>query len=161
MPLITMDARLKHSFSCMVVGPSFSGKTEFVKRLLKNASEMIDQPPRKIIWFYGEYQPCYAAMTRSFPNIEFHENLPADFNDLTDPSRPVLLVIDDLMDVAGDDKRVAALFTKGCHHRNASVIYITQNLFRRGKESRTISLNTQYYALFKNCRDKEEVRARI
>lgn len=152
-----MDTLLKHSFSCMVVGPSFSGKTQFVKRLLENASKMINPPPKKIVWFYSEYQPCYTNMRRSIPNIEFHENLPSDFNDFTSAERPTLFVIDDLMDVAAGDKRVSALFTKGCHHRNVSVIYITQNLFHRGKESRTISLNTQYYCLFKNCRDKLQI----
>ena len=124
---------------------------------LKNASFMIDKPPEKIIWFYSEFQPGYVEMTKTIPNIEFYENLSPSFDELLSPERRTFLVINDLMDVAGDDKPVAALFTKTCHHKNASVVYISQNLYHRGKEARTISLNTQYYCLFKNCRDKLQI----
>ena len=51
-----MDVRLKHPMSMCIVGPGFSGKTVFVKKLLSNAMAMIDPPPQKIVWFYGEYQ---------------------------------------------------------------------------------------------------------
>ena len=36
---------------------------------------------------------------------------------------------------------VTKLFTKKSHHCNTSVIYLVQNVFPKGKESRTISLN--------------------
>ena len=48
-------------------------------------------------------------------------------------------------------------FTRKAHHRNTSVIYITQNLFERAKQYRTISLNAHYLVLFKNPRDKSQV----
>ena len=152
-----MDVRLKHSFTCMVAGPSCVGKTEFVKKLLYNANYMIDKPPHKIVWFYSEYQPSYVEMMKSIPNIEFHENLPSEFKSFTSKERPTLFVIDDLMDVVCDDKRVAALFTKNCHLDNVSLIYISQNVFQCGKQSRTISLNTQYYCLFRNNRDRLQI----
>ena len=152
-----MDVRFKHSFTCMVAGPSFVGKTVFVKKLLSNVNYMVDKPPHKIVWFYSEYQPSYVEMVKTIPNIEFHENLPSDFKSFTSSERPTLFVIDDLMDVVCDDKRVAALFTKGSHHNNVSIIYITQNIFQPGKQSRTISLNTQYYCLFRNNRDRLQI----
>ena len=40
---------------------------------------------------------------------------------------------------------------------NTSVIYLVQNLFPKGKESRTISINAQYMVLFKNPRDNTQV----
>jgi hypothetical protein len=48
----------------------------------------------------------------------------------------------------------ASLFTKKSHHRNISVMYIEQNLFHKGKNHRTISLNAHYMVLFKNPRDE-------
>ena len=152
-----MDVRLKHPMSMCIVGPSFSGKTVFVKKLLNNAMAMIDPPPQKIVWFYGEYQDEYTAMRNTIPNIEFYENLPSDFYQFTEKTRPTLFVIDDLMDAASNDKKVSSLFYKGSHHHNASILYISQNLYQKGRESRTISLNTQYYCLFKNCRDKIQI----
>ena len=57
------------------------------------------------------------------------------------------MVLDDLM--AESDERVTNLFTKKSHHCNTSVIYLVQNLFPKNKESRSISLNSQYIVVFK------------
>ena len=35
------------------------------------------------------------------------------------------------------DQMVASLFTKKCHHKNISVMYIVQNLFHRGKHHKS------------------------
>ena len=53
------------------------------------------------------------------------------------------MVLNDLMTQSDKDKRIADLSTKGSHHRNLSVIYIVQNIFRQVKEMRNISLNAQ------------------
>ena len=49
------------------------------------------------------------------------------------------------------------LFTKRCHHRNLSVIFILQNIFHRGKELRDMSLNSHYLVVFKSPRDSSQV----
>jgi len=48
------------------------------------------------------------------------------------------------------------LFKKGRHHRNISVILITQNLFHQGRFCRDISLNAKYSVALKNVRDKSQ-----
>jgi len=45
------------------------------------------------------------------------------------------------------------MFTKISHHRNVSVVYLTQNVFDKNKYARTISLNAHYLVLIKNPRD--------
>jgi hypothetical protein len=68
---------------------------------------------------------------------------------------PRLFILDDLLkDVYS--RQVCDLFTKGSHHRNISVILITQNLFHRGRYCRDISLNATYLVLLKNVRDKTQ-----
>ena len=59
-----------------------------------------------------------------------------------------ILVFDDLMTEAKCDQRIADLFTKGSHHRNISVVYLTQNLFPQGKACGDIILNIQYTAVW-------------
>ena len=49
------------------------------------------------------------------------------------------------------------LFTKGCHHRNLSVIFILQSMFHRGKELRDMSLSSHYLVVFKSPRDSSQV----
>ena len=49
------------------------------------------------------------------------------------------------------------LFTQGCHHKNVSLIVISQNIFQPGKHSRTVALNTWYLVLFQNNRDLSQI----
>ena len=55
------------------------------------------------------------------------------------------------------DERVTKLFTKKSHHCSMSVIYLVQNVFPKGKETRTISIYVQYMVPFKNHRDNTQV----
>ncbi|GFW07461.1 uncharacterized protein TNCV_3915941 [Trichonephila clavipes] len=48
---------------------------------------------------------------------------------------------------------ISQMFTVGSHHKKYSIILITQNLFRRVKSMRDISLNSHYIVLFRNYRD--------
>lgn len=50
------------------------------------------------------------------------------------------------------------LFTKGSHHKNLSVIFITQNVFHQGRGQRDISLNSNYIVIFKNPRDRAQIQ---
>ena len=101
---------------------------------------MIEPPPVEIWYCYGEFQPLFGR----YPAIKFHECLP-DITKL-DGRKPILLIIDDLMSETND--AVSNLFTKGSHHRNVSVLYLTQNLFHKNKHMRTTSLNSHYIVLF-------------
>ena len=49
------------------------------------------------------------------------------------------------------------LFTKGSHHRNISVLLLTQNFFHQGTHCRDISLNAKYLVLLENVRDKNQI----
>jgi GTPase SAR1 family protein len=140
-----MDVRLKHPFTCTVAGPSSSGKTWFVFRLIKHVDRLIVSAPEKILYCYGEFQPSFSE----FPEVEFHEGLPEVSR--FDGQHRVLLIIDDLMNET--DQNVCNLFTKLSHHRNVSVVFITQNLYHRNRFVRTMNLNTHYIVLFKNPRD--------
>lgn len=144
-----MDVRLKHPFTCTVAGPTSSGKTQFVFRLIRHVNELINPPPERILYCYGEFQSSFAE----FPQVEFHEGLP-DVGQFDGRFR-VLLIVDDLMNEA--DQNVCNIFTKLSHHRNMSVVFVTQNLFHRNRHVRTMNLNTHYLVLFKNPRDAGQV----
>ena len=87
----------------------------------------------------------------------FVEGVPSDLESMINPSERNLVVIDDLMQELSNDPRITSLFTKGCHHRNLSVIFILQNIFHRGKELRDMSLNCHYLVLFKSPRDSSQI----
>ena len=108
-------------------------------------------PPEHFIWCYDKFPPDVDAIDKE---IKFVDSLP-DVDGLLDDSKHALIVIEDLM--LETDRSVSKLFTKGTHHRNVSVIYVSQNLFVKNKENRTISLNTHYFVLFKNPRDASQI----
>jgi hypothetical protein len=51
---------------------------------------------------------------------------------------------------------VCDIFTKDSHHRNLSVILITQNFFHQAPHCRDISLNAKYLIALKNVRDRKQ-----
>ena len=152
-----MNPTWKHPFPALVAGPTCCGKSQFVKRLLESGEDMIDGAPENIIWCYGIYQPAYDEMLTSIPNITFVEGVPSDLDFMIDPNIRNLVVLDDMMQELSNEKKITNLFTKRCHHRNLSVIFIVQNLFHRGKELRDMSLNCHYLVLFKYPRDSSQV----
>ena len=91
------DTRWKHPFTCIVAGPTGCGKRTFVTRLLSHASVMIDPPPEKITWCYGEWQEAYA--TTNLTHVRFEEGLPTA--DTFEATTRNLIVIDDLMNGNG------------------------------------------------------------
>jgi len=150
------DIRFKHPFTCIVSGPSGSGKSSFTLRLLQHLDALCTEPNFSggIIWFYSEKSPVPRdKLTSLHKNVSFHEGVPQYFGD--DHGRPCLIILDDLLNEVYS-KNVCDLFTKGSHHRNVSVILITQNLFHQGRFCRDISLNAKYSVALKNVRDKSQ-----
>ena len=139
-----MDQSLRHPFSFIVSGPSGCGKTQFTLKFIEHLEHMVVPQIEKVMWCFGIYQDIFD----SYPKIQFQEGLP-DLNVFEGKER-TLLVLDDLM--SETDERVTKVFTKISHHRNVSVLYLTQILFYKGKHTRTISLNAHYLVLFKNDR---------
>lgn len=136
----------------MVVGPSRAGKSTFCIQLLANCQQMFDHPPKRMLWYHGCSQPeLHATLRRMDVRVcEGLDDLELQAHDL--------VVIDDLLDEAGASRELRHLFTREAHHKPCFVILISQNLFFKGKEWRTISLNSTYIALFNNPRDTSAVQ---
>ena len=146
---------IRHLSSVIVAAPSGSGKTVLVERLLQE-KKVFQSPPKKIVYAYDRWQPRFDRMKRD--GIQFYQGIP-DTDQLSQwfPKGGVL-VLDDLMAEGGQDKRVLDLFTKDSHHRNITVLFLTQDLFPPGKFAKTINRNAHYIIAFKNPRDKTGIR---
>ena len=151
--------QLHHPFTAIVAGMTGSGKTVWVQKLLEHASQVVRPPPQRIVWSYSQWQPAYDQMLNTVNAIEFVKGIPHGLDEdwFFDPKINNVIVIDDQMAEISNDKRILDLFTKGSHHRNLSVIFLSQNVYFQGKIMRTLSLNASYLVLFKNPRDKLQI----
>ena len=126
------DFRFKHPFTCIIRGHSSSGKSSFCIKFLQNLESLSTEPKfgGGILWYHGEKNAVPSVgVGRS---IKFH-GVPENFTNVE--SKPCLIILDDLLNEVYS-KDVCQLFTKGSHHRNISVILITQNLFHQGNYCR-------------------------
>ena len=146
------DLKLQHPFCMMVAGPTMCGKTRWVQNMIENNQDIIQPCPTRIIWSYKCWQPAYESVAKQ-NDVRFVRGI----NDkmINGSQQPTLLIIDDQM--SDVDDRVVDWFTRGCHHDNVSLVYITQNLFFQDKRFRTASLNCHYLVLFKNPRDTTQI----
>ena len=110
---------------------------------------MVSPSIERIVWCYSIYQDIFDDQKY----IEFHGGIPSET--LFDGQRKTLLILDDLMSQVDD--RVENIFTKLSHHKSVSVLFLTQNLFFKSKQARTISLNSHYIVIFKNARDAMQI----
>ncbi len=126
-----------------VVGPSKSGKSTFINKLLQ--SDIIFPQPEHYFYFYGQIIPKdklnHVIYKQGLPNVD------------SIPSQSVV-VLDDLMHEVGKNDSMLNLFTRVAHHRQCFIIYVTQNLFHQSKNCRSMNLNVHYLVLFKNVRDR-------
>ena len=144
-----MDFRLRTDRVCCVSGPSQAGKTEFVLNLLDRRHELFRKPMGHILWCYGIHNAKLNNLLQS-KGYKTLRGLPKE-SDILPHS---VCVLDDLLSESENSKEVTNMCTRAAHHKPCFVIIISQNLFPGGKEARTRSLNTHYYVIFKNPRDK-------
>lgn len=146
-----MTLQWHHPFAAMLSGCSGAGKTSFTKRFLRERDSICDTHFDRIILYYSEWQSAY---TSDFESVEFREGLP-QLKDFDDTNKKKLIIMDDLMRESSSSGAVVDIFTRGSHHKNLSVLFLTQNLFFKGL--RDISLNSSYLVIFKNPRDRSQI----
>jgi ABC-type dipeptide/oligopeptide/nickel transport system ATPase component len=150
------DLKFKHPFTSIISGPKGSGKSTFCIRLLQNLKLLCPEQEFNggIFWCFGERTAFPDRELSELNNtIRVHKGVTENFENKN--GKPCLIILDDLLYVAYC-KVLCNLFTKGSHHRNISVILITQNLFHKANYCRDISLNAKYSVLLKDVWDNQQ-----
>lgn len=149
----TVTIQFEAPFTAMLVGPTGSGKTHFVFKLLEALQTVCTEPPERVVYCYGAWQKRFEEVG---DEISFHAGL-IDVEDIPNDGRHTVMVIDDLMTELSKSKEAVNFFTKHSHHRKITCIFIVQKLYGSTPELRTISANTHHMFLFKNPRDASSV----
>jgi hypothetical protein len=140
-------------------GATQAGKTTFVLRLIDHADVMFTNPPKRILYAYGAWQPAYDQIVKTTP-ITMHEGVPdrSTLEEFSFDKAPTLLIMDDLLADIVNNSEVHHYVTVMSHHNNMTIIMLMQNIFPKGTYARTISLNCHYMVLFRNKRDRNQVK---
>ena len=149
------DIRLKENFKIFISGPSRSGKTVFVKDLIQNIDIFCKKTPTLITLIYKVYQPIYYEMGLDHL-VEDGPNLKQRLLNIS-KGQPMLIIFDDMIN-SNSLHEVANMFVVDGRHNNLSMIFISQKLFVNGENFRQISQNSDYYVIFKNPRNCQEIR---
>jgi hypothetical protein len=116
--------------------------------------KLIEPFPERITYFYGSaWQTGIFDMLQTKHKVHFVRGFDETIINETDPSKPSLVICDDLILEMKDSEAAANLFMRGSHHLNMSIILIEQNLFPKGRQSVSMKTNTQYLVLFKSPAD--------
>ena len=112
---------------------------------------MCTQPPIEIVYCYGAWQEEFDKWREE---VTFHEGFLDPGTIVPADGQPRWMIVDDLLEEVTGKESLNNSFTKH-NHRNLSVFFLTQNVYRKG--TRIVSLNTHYMFLFINPRDKQMV----
>ena len=136
------DTCLVWPYSLLLCGSTGCGKTTWIIDLLKHHEELCSHTPKKLIWIKIWF-PCQCEFINGFP-----EDLLSHLEQTSDHGS--LCIFDDVMNEVSSNSMVSKLFTRGRSYLGCSLVSMLQNIFPKGTQSRTISINAQYQVLFRN-----------
>lgn len=141
------DLKLHLPFGSVVAGPSSSGKSTFIKKLIAHSDEMIHPSPKSIAYFYGEYSDMVRELQQQPDDdkaIQIVAGVPTE-EQLKQLKKPALVILDDLLYSLDQPTYLADLFSKKAHHLNLGVIFVAQDIFDR--KIKVARQNAQYLVL--------------
>ena len=149
------DIRLKENFKLFINGPSRSGKTFFLKDFIQNMDIFCKSPPKITTLVYKVFQPIYLDLNVDYLRMDC-DNLKEKLLELA-RGESMLVIFDDLIN-SSSLPNIANLFVVDGRHSNLSMIFLSQKLFIKNDYFRQISQNSDYYMLFKNPRNSQEIQ---
>ena len=147
-------------FTAILSGPTSSGKTTVLFKILRHARQMFKDIPEHIYYCYGADQSLFDSMKKEIKNITFIDHLPSksEIDEIGMNGKHKVLILDDMLQTASQSPEVLELFTIHAHHKKSRFFFVVQNLLYQGKHFRTIGLNTHYFLLMKNPRDNRQLQ---
>ena len=140
--------KFRHPFTAICAGATSSGKSTFLCFLIRQRHKLITPVPERVIYSYKAYQPLFETLDAGVELVQGQ-------NYKLDKTIPTLLIIDDQF--AEKNEKLIDLFCVQSHHKNTSVILVSQSLYFDDKSYRIACKNAMYTILFKSPRDNRSV----
>jgi len=132
--------KFHHPGNMTIYGPSKSGKTRFLMRLIRFRRELFQFSPhagghefKKVYYFFGVWQEAFAEMQKEYGDyIVFYDGFPSgDISQLVKET-PALVILDDLENEVTSHDEAKNLLSKYSHHKDYYVCMVFQALFGKG-----------------------------
>lgn len=126
----------EHPCRIVLLGPSSSGKTTLVKRILSQRDKLFKPAPLDVNWFY-QVESAATNLKRDLPEVNFIKGMPNRDDifkrDASDP--PAIIVIDDMAareNGKEDIKTMESLFS-AVRHANVTIIILLHSIAKMAK----------------------------
>ncbi len=144
--------------SLLLNGPSFSGKSSLVCRILLHRDRLFSKKFQNIIYCYAETP---GVVGDTIDNIHLHHGLPTQevLDSWLDTygEAPWVLILDDMSIDFYNSDISAQLLSRLVHHHSCFLMVVSHSLFGGGRNARLASLNYHYFILTRNCRDTQQI----
>lgn len=151
------DLLIKSPFRMLVVGPTSSGKTTIVHRLLKHPKVLFGTNFDHIVYAVPKMTDTHHEfvnlLQQTVPNVTIHQGIP-NVEELSVMGGRKLLILDDLIQQVVNDNSMHSAFTMLSSHTNTNIILISQNYFTQGKFANSLIRNISDKILFNDRSDK-------
>ena len=146
-----------------VIGPSQSGKTETVIKLLLNEKKTLCRPVGKVYYFYEFYQDAYNKLKNYFGSrIEFrHPFQGAHFFDEVESGqteRPIWVILDDQDRKLFNNLEMRDVICAHLHHKNINLVIMSHSFVSERKCYREIRNLANYYIIFDNFKFRNNIK---
>ena len=129
---MSFDIRFRQPSNILISGPSQSGKSNFIYKLLLYKNQLINPIPKTIIYVYSGQHPLVAKLIQKGVVNKVLKNLPENYETLENlisshKEHGSILVIDDALYHLRP--YLPQVFEVLSHQQNCTVIFVTQNIF--------------------------------
>lgn len=154
--------RFDHPVRMMIAGPPQSGKSTFIKNLVKYRKSIFTTEFSRVLYcipveMIHAHRVFCDVLKTFFPNLEVVGGLPKAHNVFNDGDFQKLVIIDDLMIEIFRSSEMTNLFSRLSSHGNTSVVFTTQNFFE-SQNNKTIVRMCNAQVIFNNNMDKVMIR---
>lgn len=138
-----------------VVGPSMSGKSTFILKMVKDRGTLFTHSFTRIIYCLPHNDISTSReylddLRKACPKLEVHEGLPTVASlDLEHNTKHVLLILEDLAISLANNTEALNWFFRHSHHKCVSIVYTIQALYLQSKHGSTFMGSCTDFVIFK------------
>ena len=158
---MAFDIRFNHPCNVLLIGPSQSGKSTFLEKLLKWRLELFRNAPRKVLYVCPTRSPQIETMMKQGLIHRVIKTLPRSYEEFEKVILPyknegALVCIDDGLSQL--ESYLPKVFEQFTSKNNTTVIFVSQTAFLDSSNFRRLSENTHYAICLRNKRNPSKIR---